>query len=122
VSVVKLTRAALNTSDPSQRRPLLTELSQREGIAFVSADERQPPELRIERPAMIIIEDEMRRQLGPHTRAVRLENTRSNLSGSSGLGLAIVNRIARTHDGRLHLLARTGDGLEARVELVGGTR
>jgi len=38
VSVVKLTRAALNTSDPSQRRPLLTELSQREGIAFVSAD------------------------------------------------------------------------------------
>jgi hypothetical protein len=122
VSVVKLTRAALITSDPSQRRPLLTELSQREGIAFVSADERQPPELRIERPAMIIIEDEMRRQLGPHTRAVRLENTRSNLSGSSGLGLAIVDRIARTHDGRLHLLARTGDGLEARVELVGGTR
>ena len=122
MSVVKLTRAALNTSDPSQRRPLLTELSQREGIAFVSADERQPPELRIERPAMIIIEDEMRRQLGPHTRAVRLENTRSNLSGSSGLGLAIVDRIARTHDGRLHLLARAGDGLEARVELVGGTK
>ena len=46
----------------------------------------------------------------------RLENSRSNLSGS-GLGLAIVDRIARTHGGRLHLLARAGGGLEARVEL-----
>jgi two-component system osmolarity sensor histidine kinase EnvZ len=70
VSVVNLTRAALITSDPSKRRALLAELSQREGIRIYPAEERQPPEMRIERPAMMIIEDEMRRQLGANTRAV----------------------------------------------------
>jgi hypothetical protein len=54
------------------------------------------------------------------TRAVRLENARSNLSGFFGLGLAILDRIALMHDGRLHLLARAGDGLEARVSWLVG--
>ncbi len=39
---------------------------------------------------------------------------------SFGLGLAVVERIARLHAGRFSLLARAGGGLEARVELPVG--
>ena len=46
----------------------------------------------------------------------RLENARSNTSGA-GLGLAIVDRIVRTHNGSLDLLARPGGGLVARITL-----
>ena len=44
----------------------------------------------------------------------RLEAARSNASGA-GLGLAIVDRIARAHGGELQLLARKGGGLAARI-------
>jgi two-component system osmolarity sensor histidine kinase EnvZ len=46
----------------------------------------------------------------------RLEAARSG-PGGSGLGLAVVERVARLHDGRFELLARTGGGLEARLSL-----
>jgi two-component system osmolarity sensor histidine kinase EnvZ len=46
----------------------------------------------------------------------RLEAARSNTAGA-GLGLAIVDRIARSHNGRLELLARPGGGLIARLVL-----
>ncbi|GAB4166507.1 MAG: ATP-binding protein [Rhodocyclaceae bacterium] len=46
----------------------------------------------------------------------RLEAARSGQAGA-GLGLAIVERIARAHGGRLDLLAREGGGLIARVRL-----
>ncbi|MCF8184983.1 MAG: HAMP domain-containing protein, partial [Polynucleobacter sp.] len=46
----------------------------------------------------------------------RLESARSNVSGA-GLGLAIVERIARAHNGRLELLQRPGGGLLARLVL-----
>ena len=46
----------------------------------------------------------------------RLDAARSDGSGA-GLGLAIVERIAQLHGGRLELLARAGGGLEARVTL-----
>jgi len=46
----------------------------------------------------------------------RLETARSNISGA-GLGLAIVERIARQHDGTLQLLPREGGGLAARISL-----
>lgn len=39
-------------------------------------------------------------------------------AGGAGLGLAIVDRIARAHGGRLHLSARDGGGLSARLELA----
>lgn len=39
-------------------------------------------------------------------------------SGGAGLGLAIAERIARAHGGRLELLMRPGGGLEARVALA----
>jgi two-component system osmolarity sensor histidine kinase EnvZ len=57
-------------------------------------------------------ESEAQRVLQPFE---RMESARSNLTGS-GLGLAIVDRIARMHGGQLQLLARTGGGLEARIE------
>lgn len=50
----------------------------------------------------------------------RLNAARGDSSGA-GLGLAIVERIAQLHGGRLELLARAGGGLEARVTLPSGT-
>ena len=49
----------------------------------------------------------------PFTRG---ENARSN-AGGAGLGLAIVERVARMHGGRLELLPRAGGGLAARIVL-----
>jgi two-component system osmolarity sensor histidine kinase EnvZ len=46
----------------------------------------------------------------------RKDAARSGTSGA-GLGLAIANRVAAIHAGRLELLARDGGGLEARVSL-----
>ena len=46
----------------------------------------------------------------------RLDAARSGKSGA-GLGLAIVERIVKTHGGSFCLLAREGGGLEARVSL-----
>ena len=46
----------------------------------------------------------------------RLEAARTNTAGA-GLGLAIVDRIARSHNGRLELLARQGGGMIARLAL-----
>ena len=46
----------------------------------------------------------------------RLEAARTNAAGA-GLGLAIVDRIARSHNGRLELLPRSGGGLIARLVL-----
>ncbi|MDO8789616.1 MAG: ATP-binding protein [Sulfuritalea sp.] len=46
----------------------------------------------------------------------RLDAARSNATGA-GLGLAIVDRIARSHNGRLELLPRAGGGLLARFAL-----
>lgn len=46
----------------------------------------------------------------------RLDAARTNVSGA-GLGLAIVERIARAHGGHLDLLPRPGGGLIARISL-----
>ncbi|KAF0163290.1 MAG: two-component system OmpR family osmolarity sensor histidine kinase EnvZ [Rhodocyclaceae bacterium] len=46
----------------------------------------------------------------------RLEAARTNAVGA-GLGLAIVDRVARSHNGRLELLPRPGGGLIARLVL-----
>jgi two-component system osmolarity sensor histidine kinase EnvZ len=48
----------------------------------------------------------------------RLDDARGGPSGA-GLGLAIVERVARAHGGRLELLPREGGGLVARLTLGG---
>jgi two-component system osmolarity sensor histidine kinase EnvZ len=47
----------------------------------------------------------------------RLDAARSG-RGGAGLGLAIVERIARAHGGRLDLAARAGGGLVVRLSLA----
>ena len=49
----------------------------------------------------------------------RLEESRAG-AGGAGLGLAIVERVARAHRGRLDLAARPGGGLAARLVLAAG--
>jgi two-component system osmolarity sensor histidine kinase EnvZ len=49
----------------------------------------------------------------------RRDEARSGSSGA-GLGLAIANRVASLHGGKLELLAREGGGLDARVTLPAG--
>ena len=46
----------------------------------------------------------------------RLDESRAG-SGGAGLGLAIVDRIARAHGGKFELAARDGGGLVARISL-----
>jgi two-component system osmolarity sensor histidine kinase EnvZ len=46
----------------------------------------------------------------------RLDASRTGQSGA-GLGLAIADRVAKLHGGRLELLPREGGGLEARLVL-----
>jgi two-component system, OmpR family, osmolarity sensor histidine kinase EnvZ len=60
-----------------------------------------------------IPESEAERLKRPFT---RLDNARSG-PGGAGLGLAIVERVAQAHGGRLELLARPGGGLLARITL-----
>ena len=63
--------------------------------------------------------DQVERMRHPFT---RLEEARSNTKGA-GLGLAIVDRVMRSHHGRLDLLPREGGGLRAilRLPRTGGS-
>jgi len=49
----------------------------------------------------------------------RMDEARSD-TGGAGLGLAIVDRIARAHGGKFELAAREGGGLVARIGLAAG--
>ena len=64
--------------------------------------------------------DDVERLKQPFTRATD-SRARSDGIAGAGLGLAIVDRIARLHGGRFDLLAREGGGTIARVTLPAPT-
>jgi len=103
-----LRRAVANLIDNAQRhaaadQPVLLTLSREQRQVMIEVCDRGPG----------IPEQEAERLKLPFT---RLDAARSNVSGA-GLGLAIVDRIVQTHNGRLDLLPRLGGGLIARITL-----
>lgn len=103
-----LRRAVSNLVDNALRhaageQPLLLTLRQEQRHILIEVCDRGPG----------IPEHEAERLKLPFT---RLDSARSNVSGA-GLGLAIVDRIVRTHHGSLDLLPRAGGGLIARITL-----
>src|SRR6185295_7227169 len=67
VSVVNLTRAALITVDPSKRLQLLQDLSQEEGIQVYIGHPGERAAPLGDRPFLRLVEEEIKRQLGPQT-------------------------------------------------------
>jgi two-component system, OmpR family, osmolarity sensor histidine kinase EnvZ len=67
VSVVALTRSALIAANRENRRYLLTELHEREGIRVYPAAPNEPIGLQPNRPFFRLIEREIKRQLGADT-------------------------------------------------------
>jgi two-component system osmolarity sensor histidine kinase EnvZ len=101
-----LRRAISNLIDNALRyagEPVEVEARSEGGRAVVEVLDRGPG----------IPEGEAERLKRPFT---RLDEARSG-GGGAGLGLAIVERVARAHGGRLVLAARRGGGLSARLEL-----
>ena len=103
-----LRRAVANLIDNAwrhagQEQPIRLALLRNKDDIFIDVCDRGPG----------IPADEVERLKQPFT---RLENARSNISGA-GLGLAIVERIARSYGGALHLLPRENGGLVARISL-----
>jgi len=60
--------------------------------------------------------DQVERLKQPFTRASAARANAAGVAGA-GLGLAIVDRVARLHGGTLDLLARDGGGTIARVTI-----
>jgi two-component system osmolarity sensor histidine kinase EnvZ len=73
-SVVNLTRAALITAQPSKRFELLGELSQQEGIQIYSGERGERVTPLPDQPFLRLVENEVRRQLGPETRLAASRN------------------------------------------------
>jgi two-component system osmolarity sensor histidine kinase EnvZ len=99
-------RAISNLIDNALRygsEPIEVELKKTNGSAVIEVRDRGPG----------IPPEEAERLKRPFT---RLDEARSGPAGA-GLGLAIVERVARAHGGRLDLLPREGGGLVARLVL-----
>jgi two-component system, OmpR family, osmolarity sensor histidine kinase EnvZ len=107
VRALPLRRAVSNLIDNALRyaenSPIDIRLWQEASQAFIEVADRGPG----------IPPSEVERVRRPFT---RLEAARSDTKGA-GLGLAIIDRIMRSHDGRLDLLPRDGGGLRAVLSL-----
>ena len=107
VRALPLRRAVSNLIDNALRyaesSPIDIRLWQEANQAFIEVADRGPG----------IPPSEVERVRRPFT---RLEAARSDTKGA-GLGLAIIDRIMRSHDGRLDLLPRDGGGLRAVLSL-----
>lgn len=86
----------------------------------------EPVEVRARREGATLVVEVLDRGPGiPEGEAERLKQPFTRLDparsgrGGAGLGLAIVERVARAHGGRLELAARPGGGLAARLRLSG---
>jgi len=102
-----LRRAVANLVDNALRyagTPVEVELKNGAGETVIEVRDRGPG----------IPPGEAERLKRPFT---RLDDARSGPAGA-GLGLAIVERIARAHGGRLELAPREGGGLIARLSLA----
>jgi two-component system osmolarity sensor histidine kinase EnvZ len=102
-------RAVSNLIDNALRyagEPVEVELKQNSRSALIEVRDRGPG----------IPAGEAERLKRPFT---RLDDARSGPAGA-GLGLAIVERVARAHGGALELLPREGRGLVARLTLPSG--
>jgi two-component system osmolarity sensor histidine kinase EnvZ len=103
-----LRRAVGNLIDNALRyagtdQPVRLSLAAAPGFAIIEVADRGPG----------IPADQAERLKLPFT---RLDEARTDAIGA-GLGLAIVDRIVRGHDGQLDLLPRDGGGLRARISL-----
>ncbi|HYN12627.1 MAG TPA: ATP-binding protein [Burkholderiales bacterium] len=104
-------RAVANLVDNALRyagEPVEIEIRNERGTAVIEVRDRGPG----------IPEADRERLKRPFT---RLDDARSG-PGGAGLGLAIVERIARAHRGSLELAPRQGGGLVARLALQTGLR
>lgn len=86
--------------------PVEVSTSVQDGMACVDVADRGPG----------IAPGDVERLKQPFTRATA-SRTRADGAAGAGLGLAIVDRIARAHGGTFELLARAGGGLVARMRL-----
>ena len=86
--------------------PVEVTISERGGEAVIEVADRGPG----------VRPEEVERLKQPFTRADE-SRARSDGAAGAGLGLAIVDRIARLHGGRFDLLPRDGGGTIARVSL-----
>jgi len=100
-AIVNLVENALRHGAAST--PVELELAWEDGHCVIAVLDRGPG----------IPEEDMARLKQPFTRG---ERARSN-AGGAGLGLAIVERIAKAHGGWLELKPRSGGGLAARIVL-----
>jgi two-component system osmolarity sensor histidine kinase EnvZ len=88
----------------------------------------EPVEVQMQREGGQVVIEVLDRGPGiPEGEAERLKRPFTRLDeargghGGAGLGLAIVERVARAHGGRLDLAPRPGGGLAARLTLGAGT-
>jgi signal transduction histidine kinase len=87
-------------------------------VKISTATDSHGTSLTIENSGEAIEPDDVERLMRPFERA---DGARTNHNGRLGLGLSIVDAIARAHDASVRVVAREQGGLEVRIEFPRGT-